>query len=83
MIVRTNHLNQEWFFSSLINCLICSQGSHNHFSDSIENSALPIHIVRSHFFRSLTFLLGISVTFDSFIFDTLEVLVTDTLIVFH
>jgi len=80
MRIVTDHLDQAWPLDALIDGLVCSQGSNDQLRNGVEDSSLPIHVVRPHLLRGLA-LLVVAVAFDGFVLNTLEVLLTDALVV--
>lgn len=80
MVVRTDHLNQAWSFSSKIDGLVCSKSSNNHLCDCIEDSSFPVHVVVLHLLGRLG-VISSSVVLDRALLNTLKILVSNILVV--
>jgi hypothetical protein len=80
MVVRTSHLDEAWSLSSHPDGLVGGKSSDNHLRDSVEDSSLPVLVVWAHLFACFV-ITGAGL--DSAFFNTLEVLVTNVLVVLH
>lgn len=80
--VRAGHSDEEWLLVTVPQSLIGSKGANNHLSDGVEDSSLPVCVVGLHGL-ALARLVGIRRVLDRALLDTLEVVVTNELVVLH